>query len=426
MSTEFFQQSIPTSTLRHIRGEEFDVSQADEVMEDVFRAVVNRSENRVALGPALTTRLMIKTRDHFQSTDALSNGLQYAYMTHFYGSRLSVLLAPVLDFAEVPENVFEGVRNLPSYRTWAEAQLDAGETSLVQQSLESNPGLFDLVRDKINLGLSKIRKLILAVQFLDAIHSIIQPSQNEMTFASYYIMALNSELAGSPFLRESLLHIKKLSSEMLEKVLETGASTAPDGSRTDFASYRISLQELSRSAEAAGQPLKSQNDIRASTLRTTVVSQKIELSKTKSSLSKYDAQYSEILESFHNDLERYLQESLVNPQDLTFHEIFLYDIKSQTDAFTARPRYVIERALSTPMDYLGCNCCTNEDKGEDEEVSRLYNINRSSVLNQAEPTIDIEPTRNSHPLPALYGIRSSHQCGGSLDCIPSHDRLPRR
>ena len=42
---------------------------------------------------------------------------------------------------------------------------------------------------------------------------------------------------------------------------------------------------------------------------------------------------------------------------------WLYDSRSPLkDVFTPRPRPVMERALSRPHDYLGCNCCqTSED-----------------------------------------------------------------
>lgn len=75
VSTENFQESLPTSMLRHLRGEEFNVSQVDDVLEGIFRATVDRADNRVVLGPSFTRRIMIKSSDHLQSIDAFVNAI---------------------------------------------------------------------------------------------------------------------------------------------------------------------------------------------------------------------------------------------------------------------------------------------------------------------------------------------------------------
>jgi origin recognition complex subunit 3 len=216
--------------------------------------------------------------------------------------------------------------------------------------------------------------MVEAIKVIALLRPIVQPSATSETFASLYVMALSGELGTSPLLREALLHLKKVSSETLQRIFEALSKEPTTFGTVRVAAHQSSLHDLLTSAVSSG-PLRSQHDIRTATLRTTVVSQKIELSKQKSSLSKHDAAYSDLLETFHDELQDYFSSTLTPLEDIVFHEIFLYDVKSlQSDAFTSRPRYVVERALYAPSDYLNCKCCTNTEKDEADEVTILLSI----------------------------------------------------
>ena len=111
-------------------------------------------------------------------------------------------------------------------------------------------------------------------------------------------------------------------------------------------------------------PLRSEHDIHHDSLRTTIVAQKVSLSKQSSTLSKQDLAYSKIVSSVDTLLRNFFQTSLINPKDLFLHEILIFDSKSShRDVFTPKPRFAIERALSSPHDYLGCNCCEGAENG---------------------------------------------------------------
>jgi origin recognition complex subunit 3 len=124
------------------------------------------------------------------------------------------------------------------------------------------------------------------------------------------------------------------------------------------------LDELVQSSAndgQASQPLRSADDVKHSTLRTTVVAQKVELSKQKSALSKQDADYTALLRELTDLLENYFDGVLITPKQLLMHEIFLYDLRSpHREVLTPRPRHAIERALAAPHDYLDCDCCGPE------------------------------------------------------------------
>ncbi|EDN02964.1 predicted protein [Histoplasma mississippiense (nom. inval.)] len=60
------------------------------------------------------------------------------------------------------------------------------------------------------------------------------------------------------------------------------------------------------------------------------------------------------------------------------HEAFLYDLRTPIkDAFTPRPRFTIERALSTPFDYLVASTHSTDDESTSSSkpaISILYNL----------------------------------------------------
>jgi origin recognition complex subunit 3 len=118
------------------------------------------------------------------------------------------------------------------------------------------------------------------------------------------------------------------------------------------------LDTLTKAHASQKKPFRSEHSLRHETLRTTVVAQKVELSRQKSTLSKQDAAYSKLVCRFHDELRIYFEKNLINPYNLFLHEVLVYELKSpHRDAFTPKPRFAIERALTLPRDYLGCNCC---------------------------------------------------------------------
>ncbi|KAI9828711.1 MAG: hypothetical protein M1832_001814 [Thelocarpon impressellum] len=166
--------------------------------------------------------------------------------------------------------------------------------------------------------------------------------------------------------RELLLSVKKLSSDVLVKLLhqimslDVQSSTLTD----EVSAIRKDLDTLTESRDSSDDPFRSEHDLRHETLRTTIVAQKVEISKQRSSLSEKDSAYSKIVHRTHKCLQRYFTTSLVSPQSLFLHEVFFYDLKSpHRDVFTPKQRHAVERALATPHDYLGCTCCGENAEG---------------------------------------------------------------
>ena len=136
----------------------------------------------------------------------------------------------------------------------------------------------------------------------------------------------------------------------------------PFGGPAELAPLRAELAAL-----AAAGKLTSEFDVVSTTLRSTAVSKKIQANAHKSGLSKNDAVYSQLVQKVHGALHSYFDATLRPVADVFLHEVFFYDLVSpHKDVFAPRARATVERALSRPVDYLGCECC---ELNEDEEAA---------------------------------------------------------
>jgi origin recognition complex subunit 3 len=163
-----------------------------------------------------------------------------------------------------------------------------------------------------------------------------------------------------------MLSIRKTSSDRLILVIASliDLTTEIIGPEAKNINIPVDLQKLHHELKTlietntSSGPLRSQDDVRNESVRTTVVAQKVLLSKHKAALSEQDKAYSEIVAKFYDQLNSYFRFALIDPLTLVLYEVLVHDLKSpHTEVFQPKPRLAIERALATPHDYLGCECC---------------------------------------------------------------------
>ncbi|KAF1946311.1 origin recognition complex subunit [Clathrospora elynae] len=357
-SAESFEERLAGNSLRYLEGEKFDVTQSDEIIEKLFTATVANTDARLRIGPNLCHRMLDRQKDHVQNTQDFCDGLKYAYMSHFYASVPSVFLKDGIAFEDLAADAFEAVRNLPSFRRWVEEKLEDGQAQDVRQLLDSNESLFDQITQHIKSGQQALSNLSHSTHVLAGIREALRMSPS-VRLSSIWTRAASGELNGSPLVRETMLSIKKIPSDKLVQLLAAMNELESDYFSIDLVSSQQRLDSLLKDTDA---PLRTQHDVRNDSLRTTVVAQKVLLSKHKAALSEQDKAYSDLVTRFHDELDAYFTSSLIDPRTLFLSEILMYDLKSpHTEVFQPKPRFAVERALASPHDYLGCDCCTGVD-----------------------------------------------------------------
>lgn len=380
-SVEFLQQRLSKSAVRCLDGRLFDAELSTDEVEQVFEAITS-PEAAVWLGPSLASGMLERQGDYIQSIDVLVDAAHYAYMCTYFANATSLFLDPSLSFKDVPKDHFEAIRNLDSFRSYANQLLGDGDTKRLRYLLDSDQSLYAFTQEAIRKGRLALADATAATEVVRAAQKAL-PNTSVTSKSKLYVQAMSTKLLGSPLVRSLLLSIRKASSDITLELMKTIASfEVHEDLRSQADEIASELEELIEAHGNTKQPLRSEDDVRNSTMRTTVVAQKVELSKQKSALSKQDTAYTAIVRRFSDLLESYLADKLVSPKQLVMHEIFMYDLRSPyREVFTPRPRHAIERALAAPHDYLDCDCCA-PGQGEAEEATLAASQPATAVLYQ--------------------------------------------
>ena len=218
---------------------------------------------------------------------------------------------------------------------------------------KDNEAFVERVLELLEQTRKSIEDLLAALDILSQVQSYTSDLVS-LTWADLYIQGMSGTLLNSPELRQIMLLVRKLPSDTMQDMLER----VTDSPNIDITEIQSDLSALMAEATDNGNPLRSEYDDHHESLQTTVVSQKVQLKRRKAALSKQDASYSMIVDRVNDYLNTFFTRYLIDPNDLPLHEILLVDSrKACKDAFAPAPRAAVERALSTPHDYLACECC---------------------------------------------------------------------
>ena len=198
-----------------------------------------------------------------------------------------------------------------------------------------------------------IEDLLAALDILSQVQSYTSDLPG-LTWADLYVQGMSGNLSNSPELRQIMLLVRKLPSDTMQDMLERIA----DNPSIDVAELQSDLGIVTIDLNKNGDPLRSEYDDRHDSLQTAIVGQKVQLERRKATLSKGDASYSAIVDRINDHLNAFFGRYLIDPRELPLQEILLVDSrKACKEAFAPAPRAVVERALSSPRDYLACDCC---------------------------------------------------------------------
>nr|OQO30580.1 hypothetical protein B0A51_01206 [Rachicladosporium sp. CCFEE 5018] len=391
-SVDFLQQRLTRAAVQSLDGRLFDAVPSFAELQYMFSALTH-PDTKLWIGPSLLSAALERQSDFISSADGVVEMAQYSYMSHYYANALSIFLASDVAQKDVPADHFNALRNLESFREHAKCLMESDTVDApdrVRGLLENDAQLFKEVRRCISNGQATLHRITETLQVIRVAQELL-PGGTATLKTSLYIQALSGKLTGSTLIRTMLLSLRKAPSEVVARILDAvrGAIDSFGNERAsdtvvEMQALQTELMELTASSKrgAKQQPLRSEDDIGSSTVRTTVVAQKVQLSKQKSELSKQDAAYTVLVRRFTNILEAYFSATLIDAQKLPYHEIFLYDLKSpQRETFTPRPRHAIERALATPHDYLACECCA-PSKGQGDEATLSATQPATAVLYQ--------------------------------------------
>ncbi|KAL4888704.1 origin recognition complex subunit 3 N-terminus-domain-containing protein [Aspergillus ambiguus] len=348
-SVELFESRLPRSIVSLLRGRYFEIHEASNCVDRIYERLQAEMDGRFWLGRNITAVLFERSSDNFQTPEAFSRTVKYAYMTHFFANPLAVFLAREGPLTAPSDHLCEAIRNVPSFRRYCEDLVEEGCFDQVRNLLEDDNFLLQQSLQHFEYGQQRMREIFQAVKFIHALLKQLNLTKRT-SISDLSVRALAGELQSSSYVEDILKAIKTLDSARLQELF----SLLPE-----FLTEQSEFQELQGNVEALkqsypdAQPFRTEYDSVNSVVSTSVVQQRVKLNKGKAKLSEQDVEYTNIVDRFYALIEKCLTEILLRPQDLFFHEAFLIDMKNPLkEVFAPRPRFAIERALSSPFDYL--------------------------------------------------------------------------
>lgn len=224
-----------------------------------------------------------------------------------------------------------------------------------------------MVLSEIQKSRESLDAMTTASQILEAVRNQI-PGLSPQSLSQLYLLAFKGDVLESAIFRELMLSLRKTSSDLLTTQLTCISSffaSTPTCNTRQKECDRIlkKLDSLLQKVPSAELPLRSKHDLRNQTARTTVVAQKVGLQIHETRVSEHAAKYSELLEEFVEWFQQYMKDTLVSIDDVLFSEVIVYDnVYPDSAVFTPRSRPALERALTSPHDYLNCSCCTQNEE----------------------------------------------------------------
>ncbi|KAM7222341.1 Origin recognition complex (ORC) subunit 3 N-terminus domain containing protein [Rhypophila decipiens] len=372
-SVELFQARLLKATAQQLYGAQFDVVQANSVLESVFKSAVAGTQATVRLGPSLLRSLLERQRDQVAGIHVFISSLKYAYMCHFYANPLSICLAENKEKHIVEKSILQpqhlqALRTLPSFRSHVEISVEEDRQFAHAQLLIQE----DSYLRKTTFSQRKERRRYV-LKLLRCLHLLTSSGLLKGSFPDIYVNALENGIAlsNNHFFSQVIDAIKRLSAEKvlslarsLTRAIKTGSAeldlpsweSQDEGLLSQFTYTIEQVSTLLRQAAKSGNPLKSKYTAQSKVLRTTVVAQKVQLSRDSATLTEQDMKFTAVVDSLIDTLSAFIW---LQPIKVIFlNEVWVYNSrKPYREVFIPRPGMVIDRALGRPHDYLGCECC---------------------------------------------------------------------
>jgi len=425
-SIELFQSKLSRETVRRLSGTEFHVEGVDT--EKIFRDI-HYQEPVLFFGPTISNLMLRQHLDFIQSSAAFAQTLKVILRFNCLDRLLTkaAVLVRIHDALLCKSSERSALRkpcscsitegtlrsdSQPSFlsdvsrpiliQPWdllqltsdrfAQTMIDEQDYEAVRDMLDDDESLNETVMRELMNGRKAIQDILSALKILCKLESYTT-SKTNAPWSELYIPAMSGSLLDSQIFNDIVCSIKKLPSDAMEDLVTSSirnAALSPDLTNA-LASVKTDLAKLIASLPNPEMALRSAYDIHHSTLRTTVVAQKVSLSKNSSKLSSQDTAYTNIVDRVYDAITDHMRRTLIDPQKQFLNEILVYDFKSpHREVFMPHPRFAIERALSSPHDYLGCECCSS-DKERGLEASQpattiLYQLylESGSVINTAD------------------------------------------
>lgn len=311
-------------------------------------------------------------------------------MSHFYANALSVLLASEIEGGEeiLQAEHIEALRHLPSFRNEVEEAVGLATTDSLQHArslLEDDDYLLSQARASNDCRQGWMDGQLRSLLVREAAGAIQPPLSRAYvdSLSTTYPESGNGSLTenirriGLGALIGMLRRVISIFKEGEPSLRLQPASKGEDIALLGFLEETLSrLEQLESDAESAGITLLTKYSSQSKVMRTTVIAQRVQLSRDSAALRDEDKQLTDIVDAVSERLTVHIRAS--RPEKVLFSETWLYDSRSPLrDIMVPRPRVTFKRSLARPYDYLACSCCRG---GDAEDGTMQATLPATSIL----------------------------------------------
>ena len=369
---ELFESRLSKSVIRLLNTTTFNFSSSSDQLYEIFCAIQCDPKATLYLGPSAINALYELTQDQSASASSLIQSLKYAYMTHFFANPLSIIseTKPLPD--EETTHICDAIRNLPSFQTHCESLISQGKSRLetVRQLLDNDKFLLTTAQSWVSSGVNSLRIINERIYHLVTLYQYIHRSHESSLQLHAQLLQASPNITESPTYESLVEKLSLANSDTLITLILTLPEIFPKISGQTLTQLTTSISKLHiKHSTSAIRPIPPP----AQSL----------FSPTKAATSSAaQREYTKLLTDLISSLATYFSAPALStaPVDLPLNESFLINSRSPLHStFTPRPRFAIERALASPADYLGCECCTSSnsrsmEKSERDATSVLYSL----------------------------------------------------
>jgi origin recognition complex subunit 3 len=351
---ELFEARLAKSTASLLDAKVFELSDShSDMLYHIYHAVQHDPEATVFLAPAVLSVLADMAEDQSTSTDSFTRAIKYLFMSHFFANPLSVLNADFTLAASNNEALCQAIRTTASFKQYCEslARGSADNRKLARDLIKSDDDLLESAANTVKERQKRIRNSLDVVEILGKIYICldlprIAPFDFEIQLLSSMPHIFETDIYKD--IEDSLSMLDK--DKWYEIIYQSCDNTSDDSDSQAVAMFRSRLEKSENGKLSVGLMDNSVQDNSGSP--TGILRLAIEEALTCSPNSTNPNPEPNAEPNPNSN-------SSTNPLTKSFmsEAISITTRSPLTTILHPTPRYAIERALTRPADYLGCECC---------------------------------------------------------------------
>lgn len=336
---ELFESRLSRSVIGLLDAQVFQPLSSktqDDHLFEVYSAIQGSEDAELFLGPSIIGVLADLAQDQSTTVESFISAIKYVFMSHFFANPLSVLTTGSdVSISENPA-LSTAIRNTRGFKTNCEWLAKGNKTQRQQarELLASDEALEKQSLKMIESGPKHLRSSLKAIRTLQQIH-------RQLSHVATSALEVQAQLLAS---------LPDLTQSETFEVIESALLDMPSGDefRAFITSTSDVLEDL-KQYEPPG-PRGNDDDIVTFADIETALDESVAAQKFLTLLRNYLTSRTSPGPTLSS-----------NPFRAFMSESYAYTLKSPLSAVLhPRARYSLERALTRPSDYLGCDCCVAE------------------------------------------------------------------